>query len=89
MATPDASRPAASGSAKTIFRSGIDALRALPAPWKVPPVPYPVTQCVNFLPDALKSAMISGPVVASWNFQFASFSNLWEKNQPPHAIDAT
>ena len=69
VATPEANRPAASGSANTIFTSGIDALRAFPAPWNVPPVPYPVTQCVSFLPLALKSAMISGPVVASWNFQ--------------------
>ena len=32
VATPDASRPAASGSASTIFTSGIAAFRALPAP---------------------------------------------------------
>lgn len=33
---PEASKPAASGSASTIFTSGMASLRAFPAPWKVP-----------------------------------------------------
>ena len=41
-----------------------------------------MTQCVSFLPAAAKSLTISGPVVASWNFQLASFSNWWQRNQP-------
>jgi hypothetical protein len=36
---PLASSAASSGSASKIIRAGRAALRALPAPWKVPPVP--------------------------------------------------
>ena len=39
VAMPDLSRPASAGSARTILMSGRAALIALPAPWKVPPVP--------------------------------------------------
>ena len=44
VTVPDAMRPAASGSRRTIFVSGLAALMTRPTPWNVPPVPYPVTK---------------------------------------------